>query len=162
MGHREATASVSASLVRTLFLCAAGRLCSSRSRGGSRAGELGNAWSCEWLGAPWRVTLLGKARQCFTSEGVAAEHICLGPPLGRPTSSPRSSLTLNSSTHPWPQLQFTTGCSGAPPVTMRFRLGTSSVNFELQGLRIEKSKQDHRSKFKITQQSHFHEEFTLG
>lgn len=39
---------VSASLVRTLVLRAAGRLCGSGRRGDSGVGELGNVWSCEW------------------------------------------------------------------------------------------------------------------
>lgn len=86
------------------------------------------------------------------------------PPPGRPARPPRSSLTLNSSTPPLPnpQLQFTTGCSGAPPIALRFRLGTSGVRFELQGLGIKKSKQDHRCKYKITRQSHFNGGFMLG
>lgn len=73
-GHRL----FSASLVRTLVLRAVCRLCGSRRRGDSRAGMLGKVWRCEWLGAPWRDTLLGEALRC-TSEGVAAEHIWLGP-----------------------------------------------------------------------------------
>lgn len=88
-GHRL----VSASLVRTLVLRAAGRLCGSQRRGNSRAGELGNVWSSEWLGAPWRDTLLGEALGC-TSEGVAAEHIWLGPA----SRSTREASTLFS--HP--------------------------------------------------------------
>lgn len=47
-------------------------------------------------GTAWEARV--KSRVHGTREGVAAEHIWLGPPPGRTRRPPRSSFTLNSST----------------------------------------------------------------
>lgn len=104
----------SALLIRTSGLHTAGRLGGSGRRGDSGTGELGNVWSCEWLGAPWREAPSGEAPRCTTSEGGAGRPAHLAGT--RLQDDPRGLYTLLSPlTAPTLQLQFTAGCSGAPP-----------------------------------------------
>lgn len=114
----------SALLIRTSGLHTAGRLGGSGRRGDSGTGELGNVWSCEWLGAPWREAPSGEAPRCTTSEGGAGRPAHLAGT--RLQDDPRGLYTLLSPlTAPTLQLQFTAGCSGAPPIVLCFRLGTN-------------------------------------
>lgn len=130
------------------FAHTAGRLRGSGRRGDSGTGELGNVWSCEWLGAPWREAPSGEAPRCTTSEGGAGRPAHLaGTRLLQ--DDPRGLYTLLSPlTAPTLQLQFTAGCSGGLPLpTLSCVSGLGQVcTAEFQGLRFEKLKQDHKYK----------------
>lgn len=79
----------------------------SRHRGHSRIGELGNVWSCEWLGAPWRETLLGEAPRAPARAGRGGRAHLAGTRL---QDDPRSI-----------QLQFIACCSGGTSDTHAFQ-----------------------------------------
>lgn len=162
MGHRGATAS---SLLRWSgpWFCA-------QLAGSVAAGAEGTAGLESW-GTFGAVSGWGRPGEvlCWVNRsGAPARAWRLStsgwdPPPGRPTRPPRSSLTLNSSTPPpnpsasihYRVFRSTSNC-------VCFRLGTNGVHSELQELRIEKSKQNHRCKPEITGQSHFNGSFMLG